>query len=390
MAENEIINEEPIKVDEQLGEGIWGITKPAVVVTEIKEIIEPVKVVEPIILDIPTDWLKKEFNIDDPAILKAEREELKKLKETPLITPEIQFTDDTSRQIYEILQEGGEKKKELRKVLELHEQIDELSSINIVDKDNAASIIKLEMRLQNKNLSDSEIDFEYKQNFTAPKEPVQKATEEEEDFKERYDDWKEQVANIEMRRLIAAKKAQPELAKLKSEIVLPSITPKEITPANKPLTQEELEVAKKLQTDFIDGVNSELKNFNEISVLLKDEAVEIPIPYTFSVEEKTKISDQLKYLAENGFNSNFIFGGRWVNDDKTFNVSRMIRDLAYLNNEEKISQKLVTDSASKRLHEYTKQKKNIQLDTITSKVENGQLDIAKALEEVEAAIWINR
>src|SRR5687767_4510270 len=40
------------------------------------------------------DWLKREFDVDDVAVLKAEREELRKLKEAP--APEIKFENEFS------------------------------------------------------------------------------------------------------------------------------------------------------------------------------------------------------------------------------------------------------------------------------------------------------
>lgn len=383
--EDEISTEVIEKADIQIGAGIWGDKST---VSADKPVVEDKKIDDIIVdkpIEIPVEWLKKEFEIEDPAILKAEREELKSLKANPPKADEIKFADEQSKQIHELLREGKpENKKAIREYLQVQEQLDELTSITEVNKDNAEDIIKLQLKLTNKTLSPKEVDFEYKQFYTATKEPVQKASEDEDDFKERHDEWKEQVSIIEMRRIVAAKKAQPELAKLKTEIVLPEIQqPKQAT---KQPTQEELETAKRAVTGFIESVETDLKTLNETSIMVKDEEVQIPISYVYSPEEKAKVSQQLKDFASDNFNANVIFAERWLTEDGTLNVSRMTRDLARLNSGDKIEQKIGNDAAAKRLKEYTRDKKNIHIDGGGSN-QNGNFDPVKAIEEVEAAIW---
>ena len=78
------------------------------------------------IIDNHLEWLKTEFGVDSIDIIKQEREDFKKLKETQ---PEkIEFKDETSKQLYELLREGGEKKKEAVRIIKEQEQIEELRS----------------------------------------------------------------------------------------------------------------------------------------------------------------------------------------------------------------------------------------------------------------------
>lgn len=390
MSEETITPEKVAEVETKVGEGFWGASpsttkapeenngKPAETTSantskDEEEILEP------------TEWLKREFDVDDVAVLKAEREEYKKFKANPVTKEELKFADDESKHIYQLISEGKEKRKEVRQFLETQEQLETFSSIE-VNKDNAEDIIKLQMKLRNRNLTPSEIDFEYKQNYVAPREPKQKVSEDADEFEERVAEWKEQVANIETKKVIAAKMAQPELSKLKSDIVLPPIQEKVKQELPKQQTQEELDAVKKDIDNFVHVTSTGLNDFNEIAATVKDKDVEIPISYKFSPEEKALIGEQLKVLAVSGFDANAILADRWVNEDKTFNVSRMIRDLAILNNEDKITQKIANDSASKRLREYTKDKKNIHLEGDNGK-QNGQFDSSKAMEQVEAAMW---
>ena len=75
--------------------------------------------------------------------------------------------------------------------------------------------------------------------------------------------------------------------------------------------------------------------------------------------EKSLIDGKLKAFAESGFNTNVLFFERWVNADNTINVERMVKDLSLVYNDDKVTQKLVTDSANKRLEAYLKEKKQI-------------------------------
>lgn len=344
------------------------------------------KVDEPIIKDIevPKDWLKKEFDIEDPAILKAEIQELKNIKANPPKAEEIKFKDEQSQHIHELLREGKpENKKAVREFLQTQEQIDELSGIAEVNKDNAEDIIKLQIKLANKTLSTKEIEFEYKQLYTPTKEPVQKATEDDDDFKERHDDWEEQVSMIEMRRIVAAKKAQPELSKLKTELELPEIT--KIEPTQKQLTPDELAIVKQEQEKFLQNADAALKAFEGFNVNYKGNDVEVESNYALSDDEKTSVLGKMKLLAENGYDANAIFAEKWINTDGSFNFNQMAKDIATLETDDKRSQKYVSDTVAKAKLGFIKEKHNIDL-VVDSKGEL-QLEDKDAQKKNEDAIW---
>lgn len=308
---------------------------------------------------VPIDWLKKEFEIEDPAILKAEREELKTLKAAPPKTEEIKFADDQSRQIYELLREGGDKKKEVLQILKTQEQIENIAALQ-VDKDNAAEIIKLQIRLKNKQLSPSEVEFEYKQNYEVPKEPVQKATEDDDDFNERVEEWKEKVNIIETKRVIAAKMAQPELEKLKSELVLPEIN--KGTEVKKEPTPEELEAFNNTKNSFLQSAKQSVEGFNGFTAQVKDKDVDYSVTYAPSKEEKALIADKLSVLAESGFDANEVFAERWYDvDTKTFKVEQMTEDLSRIFMGKNSDQKLAVEAANKRMEAFIKEKKNVSV-----------------------------
>ena len=315
----------------------------------------PVTKTEDEILD-PKDWLKREFEIDDVEVLKAERAELKKLKETGLTAAEIKFENEKSKQVHELLRAG--KVDDVIEIYNTQKKIEKVLSAEI-NKDTAGDIIKLGMQLKFKDLSPDEINYKYNKQFAIPKEPVQ-GDELDEDFAAIKAAWQEQVTDIQMNKIIEAKLAKPELEAANSKLILPELSKPEPT-QYKP-TQEELDKFDKTVADFTNKVDNDLKTLNELSVTFKDEAVEITSSYALSDVEKSQISAQLKKFAEENFNANAILADRWVNQDGTLNVSRMTRDLARLNADEKIDQKFAQDAATKRLVQYRKEIGNINVN----------------------------
>lgn len=305
----------------------------------------------------PKEWLKREFDIDDAAVLKQQISEYKELKAKP--QEETKFADETSRQIYELLREGGEKKKEAIKILKEQEHIEELVSLE-VNKENAAEIIKLQMKLKNKQLSKDEIDFEYKQNYELPKEPVQKSIEDYDDFKERHDEWEERCSIIETKRVIAAKLAQPELSNLKSELVLPEISKGESQ--QKAQTPEDLAAFEQTKNSFLQSAKQTIDGFNGFNVQVKDKDVDFAVNYTPSTDERKLLSDTLTKLADSGFDANEIFVDRWYDvENKTFKIEQMTKDLSRILMGENSDQKLAMDSANKRMDAFLAEKRNVSV-----------------------------
>jgi hypothetical protein len=308
------------------------------------------------ILD-PKEWLKREFETDDVEVLKAERAELKKLKETGLTAAEIKFENDQSKQVHELLRAG--KIDEVVEIYNTKKKIERALAAEVTAS-TAPDIIKLGMQLKYKDLTTDEIEYKYNKEFGLPKEPKKGEDELDEDFDVRKNDWQDKYNDRVKDIIIEAKLLRPEVESSNAKLILPELSKPEPT-QYKP-TQEELDKFNQTVADFTNKVDNDLKTLNELSVTFKDEAVEITSSYALSDVEKSQISAQLKKFAEENFNANAILADRWVNQDGTLNVSRMTRDLARLNADEKIDQKFAQDAATKRLVQYRKEVGNINVN----------------------------
>ena len=235
-------------------------------------------------------------------------------------------------------------------------KIDKLANSDIKDTNVAAEIVKLSMYQKNKELDPTEIDFLFNERFQKPSKPDQKYDELDSDYEDRVSAWESRINEIEKRLIIEAKLAKPELEKIKSNLILPDISPKQIS--EEP-TQEALEAQKKYMENYYSSLDKAINSFDGFSATVKDEGVDFNVAYTPTLEEKQAVADQLKDFANNNLDANTIFAERWVNNDGTINVNQMTKDLFLLQNEGKITQKYVNDAANKRLAMHLKKQSNI-------------------------------
>jgi len=296
------------------------------------------------------EYLKRTLGFDDWDVAKSEIEKLRTEKTST------KYENEVSEKIHKALSEG--KHDDVYSYLEKQTKLNKLLSSDVDDK-TAEQIVKLSMQSKYSDLSEDEINYKFKKQFSIPKEPEQSYDETDEEFEQKHKDWEEKVKDVKMELLIEAKTSKPQLEKLKSELKLPEIS--QDAQQAKQLTPEELESTKKYVDSYLKSVESSVNSFDGFTVDYKDEDVSLKSAYLPSQEEKSFVANQLKTFAENDFNANVIFAERWVNEDGTLNTSKMTKDLSLLYSEEKIMQKLVNEGVTKRLAEYRKSTSNIKV-----------------------------
>jgi hypothetical protein len=223
------------------------------------------------------------------------------------------------------------------------------------------------MQLSNKLLTKEDIEFQYKQEYGLPKEPKQRETETEEEFNERVEEYKERVANVEMKKVVAAKMAIPQLEQLKQKIVLPELEKPKIV--NQEPTQESLEALKKIRESFLTHLESDFSKVEGFTTKVKDESVEIPIMFKIPDEDKMAIKGR---LAQDFDIENYI-GERWFDERGNPKIDTIISDIYDLENRDKIHSGIANNAAAKRLAEYIKSEKNpVSLPTAQQTVQQNQ------------------
>lgn len=299
-------------------------------------------------------YLKDKFGWDSEEVALQELKELREFKTKQPETPQLNFANDRSKLYYEYATSG--KTKELRDFLNEEEKINTFATVE-VNGDIAEDIIKFGISSRNKKLTQQEVEFQYRQEYGVPKEPVQRITETDEEFAERHAEWKERADNIEMKKTIAAKMLQPDIEKLKTELILPKIENETSSP-QKVQSQEELAQIQQEVDGFINHSKKVVNDFGGIKVQVKDKDVDFTVDYSLSADEKKQIETKLEDFAKSEFNPYVLFAERWLSKDgKEINVKQIAEDYARVIVGNKAEQKIATDAANQRLEAYLKGKK---------------------------------
>jgi hypothetical protein len=386
--ENEVVIQETTEqtaaptptVSETLQGAFWGDATPqAAQQTETAAVREEPKKEEPQ-QAAATEWWKG-FEYDSEETAKSEIQKLKQVKPAE----ELKFANDQSKIVFDYLKEG--KVKEVKDFLDKQERLQKFTSTEVTDE-TAAEILKASMQFkyQSQNLTQQEIEYKFNKEYGFPKEPQPKDDDLDGEYEARRAAWQEIVNDIKMSRNIDAKLALPELEKLKAELVLPDISQNNQAASKEP-TQEELAAFKKQQESFVEATEKFLNNFNGFSANVKDKDVDYTVSYGTSKEEKDLALNMMKEFASKGFNANELFVKDWVNQDGTLNVNKIIEDKMFLQNRERIIQKVANDAANQRLELYLKDKKNIRIDNSGGKDFGTGLEQKTKSEQLQEAFW---
>ncbi len=295
-------------------------------------------------------WANKEAAINEVKIL---REKAAKADSG------FEWKNDYSKQVAEILNEGEEKEEELYNHLHTKRQIKKLATTEITDTKLAAELVKFGIQNDNKDskLSADEVEFLFNERYAAPKEPVQRNDELNDDFEERHNEWKQQVSNIEKRMIIEAKMQQPKLSAYQNELVLPKIERENQQPATKQPSQEEVAKWEADKNSFLQSAQQSLNTFDGFKVNVKDKDVNYTVSYVPSAEEKTLVETKLQQFAQSGYDANALFFDRWVKEDGTIDQNKVVEDYIGVLTREKAQQKLTLDAVGKRMEAYIASKK---------------------------------
>ena len=268
----------------------------------------------------------EKYGWQNPDDAVKEIEELRALRANPTAA-EIKYENEQSEKLAKALQAG--KIDEVYGYLDEQRRLDRLTASEVT-KETANDIIKLSMQLKYKEegLTSDEIDYKFKKTYGIPKEPIQGATETDDEFEERHNEWKETVNDIEAGKIIDAKVAKRELEAAKSKLVLPNIEAE--------VDQDYIQWKKELEeSEAIDAETKEAyKSFTpkdiETRISFNDEANKIAFEFHYEPEAEgfakslDLVTDTQKYFE------------KYKNSDGSPNRKQFLQDIYFIQNKEKI------------------------------------------------------
>lgn len=312
----------------------------AVELTEVPRETDGGNVTEDQVVEAPAftfDTFKEKFGYEKPEDIVAEIEQLRALKNTPTAA-EVKFENEQSKKLYDAIVSG--KQKEAYLILNEQERLDALVSQEVT-KDNAADFIKAGMQNKYKDLTPEQINYKFNKQFGVPKEPVQTDVEDDDDFAKRHNEWKSQVADAEMDRIIEAKLIKPELEAAKVKLVLPDI--------GAPVDEEYLQYKKMLEEEK--SIEAEtIKDYEKLK------PSDVVIPFDF-IDEANKITLKSSFTPDaesfsktmEGLLDDAKYYAKYKNSDGSPNRKKYLAD------------RYIADNWTKILSEAMKQVKNATL-----------------------------
>ena len=203
-----------------------------------------------------SSFVKEKFGVDTVEEATTQWQALQDLKANPPKANDFTFENEESKKLHELVRTG--KLKEAWEIIGQQQKIEELTSSEVTDE-TADEIIKLGMKFENKELTQKEIDFKFRKQFTLPKEPIQALNEDDDDFDARKGEWKETVEDIKMSKTIEAKMMKPKLEAAKAKIQFPDILQSNIDPDYEAYKARNAEVSERVDTEIAPAIKS-LKN----------------------------------------------------------------------------------------------------------------------------------
>lgn len=318
------------------------------------------------ILD-PKDWLKRELDIDDIELLRAEREEFKKLKSSP-VTPQI---ETISEEIEEKFFEYIATKK----------QFDKIEKANLENPKEAADLIKTFYKLKYPDFNDSDIKEHFEEQYLKTPVPKQTADQTDEEYAEVVEQVKARNEAIDRKIIRDAKVVKPEFSSFKSKIVrpdLPKYEPKPQAPS-----QESLAEIEERRANFLSKLESDYAKFDGFTTTVKDESVEMPV--AFKVPDEAKIAIKERFKA--GFDLNDFIDKRWSDAKGEAQINQLISDVYVLENLDKILLGVANNAANQRLVEFRKQTGHINVTGKTPQHTYEQNNNGKAVSPFGKNAW---
>ena len=310
---------------------------------------------------------------DEAKAAKAELETLKTERDKNKIT----FADEKSEKYFNALKEG--KEDEVYNYLAEKKRLERIEKMDVSKVEQAAEIIKTSLQYKYKDLSESEIERMIVRKYPMPVKPVQTELQDADEYAQSVKNWETQVKEAEMDMIIDAKTMRPDLAQYKTNLALPDI-PKKVPEQQKP-SQESLDGLKAKRDIFLQNLESNYKNFDGYTTKVKDESVEFPVTFKVADEDKLAIRNLMQE-----FNPDVYFSKRWLKEDGSVNIDKMMSDLILLEKPDKVLQGTAGNAASQRLAQERKIKSNIKLDTTSQNTKLTPEEKTNKEKQVEA-IW---
>ena len=299
----------------------------------------PLVDISPEVIVDANDYLKTNLGYDSWETAKAEIEQLRQLKDTP-----IKFENELSKQLFEAIQAG--KTDDIYSVLATQKKLSEAETLP------STEVLKLHIEQTNKHFKSADVEDVYEEKYGLPDKPIQGMTEDDEDFTQREERYKSAVDKINRRIERDAVTAKEDLLKLKAEIKLPTI-PNQETDALKAYNDSivQAQADHKILTDSLSKLSEKdislQLNFNDEASKMKFD-VSYQADKTGTEKAKAAAANYMDFLSQT-----------YYKEDGSPLADKLTSDIYFLQNREKIMTEAVKQAVNETKAWFLRNQKNI-------------------------------
>lgn len=270
------------------------------------------------------------------------------------VQPELEFKNDISKKIFDAILSGN--------YSDIAPIISEQSKLSNLDKLPTEDLIKMQMKYENPDMTDSDINKEFAERYEIEDDKVDKSFMTDEEIASHEKSIEKSKKKIEKEMKRDARDAARFLSEKREDISMPDINEYiKSTTSKQPDNSKEVEEYNKFMESerkkYEDSIEPSLENITAFEMDYKDDEVNFKVNFLPNKEDLGAMKDKLKAFTLEDY-----FGPKYYNSEKgEYNTAKLADDIYWMENREKIVKSIVSQAVSSAKSDMLKRIKGVNI-----------------------------
>lgn len=268
--------------------------------------------------------------------------------------PELTFKNDLSKKVFEAILAGN--------YSEVAPIIYEQSVLSNLDKLSPQDAIKLQMQYENPDMTDADIEKEFRERYEFEEDKVDTEFMTEEEIKAHQKRVEKERKSFEKELKRDARDAVKYLSEKRQEIDIPNIndyinSKAPQAPDNSKEIEEYNAFMEAERKKYEDSIEPSLQKITPFELEFKDDEVNFKVNFVPSKEDLDGMKDKLKAFTLEDY-----FGPEYYNQEKgEYNTAKLAEDIYWRENREKIVKSIVSQAVASAKADMLKKIKGVSI-----------------------------
>jgi hypothetical protein len=268
--------------------------------------------------------------------------------------PELAFKNELSKKVFDAILAGN--------YADVAPIIYEQSVLSNLDKLSPQAAIKLQIQYENPDMSDSDIEKEFKDRYDFEEEKVDTEFMTEDEIKAHQKRVEKDRKSFEKDLKRDARDAVKFLAEKKQDIDIPNIneyinSKSPQAPDNSKEVEEYNTYMESERKKYEDSIEPSLQNITPFELEFKDDEVNFKVNFLPNKEDLEGMKDKLKAFTLEDY-----FGPEYYNQEKgEYNTAKLAEDIYWRENREKIVKSIVSQAVASAKADMLKKIKGVSI-----------------------------